>query len=469
MAQAEKLFVEPGPRATPASIEALPLIERWWITPDQAARRLSSLGLGDPFTWCRTTPELSTGQRERLRVLDLIHGTPGLIVLDEFTTGLDRLTARAVAWAVGRALRRDARQAIIATCHDDIADDLSPDLLIKCNWSPTPQISEPARTRHTCSIMSDLIYRPGTRADWNALKKLHYAAGDPATFHSIHTLWVHDKNDDTPNQPGPHDQLAAVAVLSWPDLHSAARNLATNDAYVIQRDGMAVHTLNREVLKLTRIVVTPELRGCGVAQRLLQHVLTRTTAKWIECSTALGRFSNFLIHAGFKEVPQGAGSTEAALLDWATREKVPPAYVLDPTALEIWSRTLSVRRQRAARQMIWKHYFQFVLHRRTRAPLPAKIPGPRDPHWPEAWRLAAVRLQERPTYFIIGPLAGTEVITPCQTQNPPNQQSPTSRSTPPTSMAGTPEPTADPGPPVHSPARLDEPSIGWPDGEPPET
>lgn len=370
----------------------MPIIELWPIPAEQAIKRLTEVGLSDPFTWCRTPSELSDGQRARLRLARMLCESSEGLIVDEFLATLDRITARSVAWSTQKALRRRGRGAIFVTSQDDLTDDIGPDVLINVGWNAEPTISFAETRSPCCSIDSELTYRRGDAGDWAKLKHLHYAAGDPATVHSYHVLEVVDR-----------DEPATVAIISYPDLHSAARNIATDDAYRIGGSRERAQRLNREVLKLSRIVVTPELRGCGLATRLVAEIWDVLQCRYLECVTAMGPYSRWLEHAGFREIPQASANVEADLLDWATSVKLPAITSLDSNDLREFIDGLSVRQARTGRRLIWCYYHHFVIHRRTRSPRPKKIPGPADSHWDEAFDVVARRLHGRPSYWIMGP------------------------------------------------------------------
>lgn len=370
-----------------------PLISTWDIGPAEAAGRLTAVGLSDAYTWARVPAELSVGQRCRWDLARLIWSGRPLIVIDEWLAHLDRVTARAVAWATGRALRANGMQALLLTAHHDIAPDLCPDLQVHMRYGDTPELSYGVGDAPACSLVSQVAYRAGDRRDWQRLKALHYAAGDPATTHSIHVI-------EHPEISG----IAGVAVMSYPDLHSAARNVATSDAYSIAGSSQAAKRLNREVLKLSRLVITPEVRGCGMARLLVNAAVSECGARWVECVTAMGRYNSFLASCGFREIPQGLADVEAALMDWAVRANVPPQITLDPAALKHWLDSQSVRCRREGRRLLWLHYHHFVLHRRTRSRPPKKVPGQSEPGWSEAYDIAARRMYERPSYWILGPI-----------------------------------------------------------------
>ena len=85
--------------------------------PDAAARGRELLAELDlEGVWCRQTKTLSGGQRRRLDIaMGLIHG-PGLIFLDEPSSGLDP-QARANLWQHVRALRDGRGATVFLTTH----------------------------------------------------------------------------------------------------------------------------------------------------------------------------------------------------------------------------------------------------------------------------------------------------------------------------------------------------------------
>ncbi|MEW4453822.1 hypothetical protein AB1L30_14200 [Bremerella sp. JC817] len=94
---------------------------------------LVACGLGSPPAWCRPYHTLSTGEQFRA---DLARGlaSPGkLLVLDEFTSVVDRPAARLACHAVRRALDRKtfAKRLIAVTCHEDVARWLRPDWVLR--------------------------------------------------------------------------------------------------------------------------------------------------------------------------------------------------------------------------------------------------------------------------------------------------------------------------------------------------
>ena len=127
-----------------------PVIEMMQSPLDKSLRILSLAGLADAFLLLRSAEELSDGQRYRLRLAraieTLLHGGEEnaergarrdgeakpwrVLVADEFCSTLDRLCARAVAYRVRRLADAWGLTVLAAAAHDDLLDDLAPDVLI---------------------------------------------------------------------------------------------------------------------------------------------------------------------------------------------------------------------------------------------------------------------------------------------------------------------------------------------------
>lgn len=367
-----------------------PLIDCWPECPAQNVAKLNTVGLGDAVLWCRTYEELSDGQKARFDAADLIYGSPGIVVIDEFLTKLDPITAKAVAWSIGNLAHRMGVGCIFISPTPNIVPDLGPDTHIEVGLDPKPHVQASGWDRPSCSLHDSAHYRQGTREDWNQLKHLHYAAGDPATTHSCHAIGL--KGLDHP---------AAVMIFSYPNLHSAPRNLALKDHFKLRSGTDAARLLNQEMLLLSRIVVAPEVRTCGFAHLLIAEAVKRTDIKWLECSTAMGRYNRFLLKIGFQEIPQALHQVECEWIDYCVQVDLDGRDALDPGRLASAIDRQSVRNQRRGRAIIWSLYHHFVLHKRTRARRPARVADAKDPRWELAFDLAARRMTDRPAYFLL--------------------------------------------------------------------
>jgi len=79
---------------------------------------------------CTSADEtLATQGRDPDLTLGARHGN-AVLLADEFCSTLDRLCARAVAYRVRRMASREGVTVLAASAHDDLLEDLAPDVLI---------------------------------------------------------------------------------------------------------------------------------------------------------------------------------------------------------------------------------------------------------------------------------------------------------------------------------------------------
>jgi hypothetical protein len=78
-------------------------------------------------SWLRPYAVLSNGERFRADLARIVCEAPARIVIDEFTSVVDRQIARVGAMAFARAWRRTGGQAVLLSCHYDILKWVEPD------------------------------------------------------------------------------------------------------------------------------------------------------------------------------------------------------------------------------------------------------------------------------------------------------------------------------------------------------
>jgi len=90
---------------------------------------MTSVGFGSPPNWLRPYHVLSTGEQFRASVARAIaeSAQQEIVVIDEFTSVVDRQVAQVASHAVQKTIRRQKRKLIAVTCHYDVLDWLQPD------------------------------------------------------------------------------------------------------------------------------------------------------------------------------------------------------------------------------------------------------------------------------------------------------------------------------------------------------
>jgi ABC-type ATPase with predicted acetyltransferase domain len=99
-------------------------------TEEEACDLLQSIGLSSVPTWLRKPQELSNGERARLDIAKAIYdANGGTIVIDEFTSVVNRHAAQSMSHALQRYVRQKNLKVIIASCHFDIVEWVQPDYM----------------------------------------------------------------------------------------------------------------------------------------------------------------------------------------------------------------------------------------------------------------------------------------------------------------------------------------------------
>ncbi len=266
-----------------------------------AMRRLARAGLGDARCFVRTPGMLSDGERARLRLARAmwrasrcaVRGERVVLILDEFGTGLDTITARSVATLVRRFVRDHPDVVVVvATTRDDVTVDLRPDAHIHLGPAPGP--------RPTVPLAEDVVIEAGDRSDYLSLAAHHYRPELPATI--VHTLVAWHRTSGA---------MAGVLTVSMPTRNGGWRRAWWPDVHGSARLGR----LNDTVRCISRVIVEPRFRALGLAARLVRKYLREPLTPRTEAIAAMGRACPFFAHAGMTAVHRPPSARHARLRD----------------------------------------------------------------------------------------------------------------------------------------------------------
>ncbi|UOP10139.1 hypothetical protein [Pseudomonas palleroniana] len=229
----------------------------------EVIRYLSKFGLGEPRILVGSFPQLSDGQKERFLIaLALIQGM-GPLILDEFTTRLDRRTAQVVAVNVGKLLRSSKQGAFIASCHDDIASYLKPDTHIELFTNGNHRISQKKWKNTNISKSLGIEIKIGTIEDYKKLSRYHYENDNPNDIYMLEPLIDHVVAAYSKKE------LVGVnlCIRPWPKAFDIFPEFSE---------------LNKHILQSFRVIVHPQYRGIGLTNALdiIPNPNTRTLLSW---------------------------------------------------------------------------------------------------------------------------------------------------------------------------------------------
>lgn len=129
----------------------LPIVDN--IAPkkclNEVTASLSAVGLGDVPAWLRPFKALSNGEQYRAGLARLICDAPDKVVIDEFTSVVDRQIAQIGASAFAKSWRRTkCKQIVLLSCHYDIVEWLQPDWVYDTR---TGEVKKKSKNAHLSS------------------------------------------------------------------------------------------------------------------------------------------------------------------------------------------------------------------------------------------------------------------------------------------------------------------------------
>jgi len=274
----------------------------------EAIGLLTACGLGEPSLWVRSFDELSQGERFRARLARAISlwqrsGRCGVLLCDEFGSLLHERLIKALAFNLRKLSTRERLPVVVATSREDIERDLHPDCVVRLSNAPVSSqvarrpASDPAARP---SFAEGLEVVPGTLRDYEAFAAMHYRQRQQVGFVSSVFVLRNRANGEP----------LGVVVYGHSSLELALRNRATGGRYVRQ-----AKRLNREMRVLKRLVIHPDVRGCGLGHELVRRTLPMAGARLVECLAAMGAVNPVFERAGMRAVGvcRGSAGSEAAL------------------------------------------------------------------------------------------------------------------------------------------------------------
>lgn len=100
---------------------------------DDVVEMLVGVGFSSPPSWLKPYSVLSMGERMRCDLTYYLLQDRDLIIFDEFTSVVDRTTARYGSEVLAKKIRKQNKKFIGVSCHSDIVDFMNPDWVFDTN------------------------------------------------------------------------------------------------------------------------------------------------------------------------------------------------------------------------------------------------------------------------------------------------------------------------------------------------
>lgn len=206
-----------------------------WLSPKEATMLLTSMGLSSVPCWLRPFNTLSNGEQYRATMAYITASAKSgdIILIDEFTSVVDRDVAKSMSYALQKYIRLHNLKIIIASCHYDILEWLIP------NWICNPQkggVLEECDYLRQGRPQIQLSVSRVTSKTWDIFKSHHYMTSN---VNKSCTFLLFEWNEKP---------IAIVAVIATP------RNNNPN--------GKAI----------SRVVVLPDYQGIGIGSKICNFI-----------------------------------------------------------------------------------------------------------------------------------------------------------------------------------------------------
>lgn len=202
-------------------------------TFDEVTTALAAVGLGTVPSWLRPYHVLSNGEKFRADLARVIAEQPPRVIIDEFTSVVDRQIATIGAMAFAKSWRRTKGQAVLLTCHHDVEAWVQPDWVFDTGTGELHYGARDARPKVTVEI------RQTSWQYWKSdFEEHHYLAAPPMPYGTAYVAFVN-------GEPVAHLGMTTM----WAGQRVAAR--------------------------ACRMVVMPEWQGAGIGLRFLNLMAQR--------------------------------------------------------------------------------------------------------------------------------------------------------------------------------------------------
>jgi ABC-type lipoprotein export system ATPase subunit/GNAT superfamily N-acetyltransferase len=205
-----------------------------WLEPKEATLLLTQMGLASVPCWLRPHNTLSNGEQYRANLAYIVGKAKenDVILIDEYTSVVDRDVAKSMSNALQKYIRRNNKKIVLASCHFDIMEWLQPDWI----YSPNKRRIE----RSECLRLE----RPKIQLEifrcryetWRIFKQHHYLTDQLNPASQCFLILTNDK------------PIGFMAFLPFPGVGDS------------------------KTRRLSRMVILPDFQGLGIGKKVFNYI-----------------------------------------------------------------------------------------------------------------------------------------------------------------------------------------------------
>lgn len=194
----------------------------------------SAVGFNTIPSWLKPFRVLSNGEQFRVDLARRLLEVPSPVVVDEFTSVVDRQVAKIASHAVQKYARRSDTRFVAISCHDDIIDWLQPDWIFRPDEGSFHRRRLRRRPEIECTIQQ-VHHRT-----WKMFAPFHYMSSEMNKLARCFCLFIEGK------------PVSFVAFLASPISHGKNKGTA--------------------IRRVTRAVTLPDWQGLGLTFVLSENI-----------------------------------------------------------------------------------------------------------------------------------------------------------------------------------------------------
>lgn len=259
----------------------------------EAIELLSLTGLGEAKLFVKHPNELSDGQKYRFQLAWLLDQKRNMIMIDEFTSFLDRTTASVVAFNMQKICRRKGVKLIVATAHNDLEEFLKPD--IKIDFQTGDGVyTDYNEVDDSNPFVPYLTIENADKADFDNFIKYHYknVKAVPGCKKMYKLVYK--------------GQTIGLAVYAVASRMLSGRNIYFNKHYMTAKGYPKMDEVNTDFISASRFVIHPQYRGCGLGAWFTHETVKLIDEEFekpfIEFSSVMAKFTPFLQKGGVLDI-----------------------------------------------------------------------------------------------------------------------------------------------------------------------
>ncbi|MGQ9469817.1 MAG: hypothetical protein ACUVTD_08400, partial [Nitrososphaerales archaeon] len=206
-------------------------------------------------------------------------------IADEFCSTLDRDTAKIVAFNAQKLARQLGKGLIVATCNQDLFEDLGPTVYIVKYFGHEVRVSYfPSQAPKECSLVKEMRITEGSIEDYKKLAHFHYHSSYLVAPKKIFAM---KRNDET----------VGVIVYARPPFVCFGRTKYFGRSFKAKE-------LNSKLLTITRVIIHPKYRTIGLGAKLVKETLPLAGSPYVEMIAVMARYNPFAEKAGMIKIAE---------------------------------------------------------------------------------------------------------------------------------------------------------------------